>query len=57
MPVSEVLDLSAEDVTEADWDVLVRDMLGDSAQLQVAFSSGCGCSYCSSGCICATSLY
>ena len=55
MPVSEVMDLSAEDVTEADWDELVHDMIGDSAQLQVAFSSGC--SYCSSNCICATSLF
>lgn len=46
MPETELLDLTAEDVDEATWDQLVRDMFGegpeDDADPEELTNSGCG---------------
>jgi hypothetical protein len=59
MPETSTLDLSAEDVTEAQWDQLTRRMLDgeESQELPLSFSSSvctdgkCVCSGCT-GCSC-----
>jgi hypothetical protein len=58
MPENGLLDLSASDVTTADWEDLVQVMMQDeldaTAMAGCAAYCGCACSACSCSCACSS---